>query len=80
MAPQMNEGEIMINVIEAAEKVQRENAEFGYVAGKLEIANDIWNGYLTPADRLEIMNQTNIDGLSTLEKLRACVKTLAAMF
>lgn len=70
----------MINVIETAEKIVKENAEFGYVAGKLEIANDIWNGHLTPADRLEIMNNTKTDGLSTLEKLRACVKTLAAMF
>ena len=77
--PLMNEGEVMINVIEAAEKVQKENAEFGYVAGKLEIANDIWNGHLSPVDRLEIMNATNIEGLSALEKLRACVKTLAAM-
>lgn len=71
---------MMINVIEAAEKVKKENAEFGYVAGKLEIANDIWNGHLSPADRLEIMIATNTEGLSTLEKLRACVKTLAAMF
>ena len=70
----------MINVIEAADKIVKENAEFGYVVGKLEIANDIWNGHLTPADRLEIMNQTNTEGLSTLEKLRACVKTLSSMF
>lgn len=70
----------MINVIEAAEKIEKENAEFGYVAGKLEIANDIWNGYLSPADRLEIMNATNIEGLTTLGKLRACVKKLSEMF
>ncbi|HGB3193960.1 TPA: hypothetical protein ACIVAT_000611 [Salmonella enterica subsp. enterica serovar Waycross] len=70
----------MINLIEVAEKIVNENSEFGYVAGKLEIANDIWNCYLTPAHRLEIMNQTNTDGLSTLEKLRACVKTLSSMF
>lgn len=70
----------MINLVEVAEKIINENSEFGYVAGKLEIANDIWNGYLTPSDRLEIMNQTNTDGLSALEKLRACVKTLSSMF
>ena len=46
----------MINLVEVAEKIINENSEFGYVAGKLEIANDIWNGYLTPSDRLEIMN------------------------
>ena len=70
----------MINVIEAAKVIVKENAEFGYVAGKLEIANDIWNCHMSPADRLEIMNQTDVEGLSTLEKLRACVKTVAAMF
>lgn len=70
----------MINVIEAAEKIEKENAEFGYIAGKLEIANDIWNGYLSPSDRIEIMNMTDIEGLTTLEKLRACVKTLSGMF
>ncbi len=70
----------MINVIEAAEMIVKENEDFGYVAGKLEIANDIWNGHMSPTDRLEIMNQTDIEGLSTLEKLRACVKTVAAMF
>lgn len=71
---------MMINVIEAAAMVVKENTEFGYVAGKLEVANDIWNGHLSPADRMEIMNKTNTEGLSTLEALRACVKTLAAMF
>ncbi|WP_129543767.1 hypothetical protein [Serratia sp. 1D1416] len=70
----------MIDIINAAEKIKTENASFGYVAGKLEIANDIWNGCLTPSDRLEIMNATNIEGLNALEKLRACVKTLSAMF
>lgn len=70
----------MINLIETAEKIKKENADFGYVAGKLEIANDIWNGHLSPSDRLEIMNMTNIEGLTTLEKLRACVKTLSGMF
>ncbi len=70
----------MIDVIEAAAKIRKENAEFGYVAGKIEIANDIWHGSLSPADRLEIMNATNLDGLSDLGKLRACVKTLSAMF
>ncbi|MDH2270139.1 hypothetical protein [Serratia marcescens] len=70
----------MIDIINAAEKIRAENATFGYEAGKLEIANDIWNGCLNPSERLEVMNATKLEGLSTLEKLRACVKTLAEMF
>lgn len=70
----------MINLIEASKKIEKENAEFGYIAGKLEIANDIWNAYLSPAERLEIMNTTNLEGLTTLGKLRACVKKLSEMF
>lgn len=70
----------MINVIEAAEKIQKENAEFDYIADKLEIANEIWSGYLSAADRLEIMNSTNIKELTQLGALRECVKTLSQMF
>ncbi len=70
----------MENVIKAAAaKVVEENNEFGYEAGLLEIANDIWNGHLNPEQRLAIMNQTATEGLSILEKLRACVKTVASM-
>lgn len=63
----------------AAAKVIEENKEFGYEAGLLEIANDVWNAHLNPEQRLEIMNITATDGLSILEKLRACVKTVATM-
>ncbi|WP_283010826.1 hypothetical protein QLY67_015560 [Cronobacter turicensis] len=70
----------MIDVFKAAAEIRKENAEFGYVAGKIEIASDIWHAFLSPNDRLEIMNATNIDGLSDLGKLRACVKTLSSMF
>lgn len=36
------------------------NNEFGYVAGNLEIAAEIWHGYLSVEQRLEIMKANNI--------------------
>lgn len=70
----------MIHVIEAAELVRKENESFGYLAGKTEIANDIWHSHLTSAQRLEVMNASVIDGLSALEALRKCLRTIASMF
>jgi hypothetical protein len=70
----------MINLHEAFTKIEAENKEFGHVASKTEIANDMWVNYLSPSDRLEIMNSINLEGLSTLEKLRKCVKSLSTMF
>jgi hypothetical protein len=70
----------MINVSEAAKEVEKFNSEIGYVASKLEIANDIWNCHMNPADRLEIMNTQNLVGLTALQKLRQCVKALSEMF
>lgn len=70
----------MICFVEASEKVISENASYGYVAGKLEIANDIWVNHMNPTERMEIMNITKLDGLNELGKLRECVKTIASMF
>lgn len=51
----------MNNVIQSAKnEIVNFNNEFGYVAGDLEIAADIWHGHLTAEQRLEIMKNNNI--------------------
>ncbi|QXO10333.1 hypothetical protein [Proteus phage vB_PmiM_ZX7] len=51
----------MNNLIQSAKnEVVKTNNKFGYVAGDLEIAADIWHGYLTVEQRLEIMKNNNI--------------------
>ena len=70
----------MINLTMAAKEIEKQNSEFDYVASKLEVANEIWYGYLSPYDRLQIMNATNTHGLTELGRLRECVKTIASMF
>lgn len=69
----------MIDVKAAAQKIIAENAEFGYTAGRREVANEIWVNYMEPADRLELMNLVNIDGLTPLNALRKCTATIADM-
>lgn len=44
----------------AKNEIVNTNNEFGYVAGDLEIAAEIWHGYLTAQQRLEIMKSNNI--------------------
>lgn len=36
------------------------NSKFGYAAGNLEIAAEIWHGHLSVEQRLEIMKANNI--------------------
>lgn len=51
----------MNNLIQNAKnEIVKFNSEFGFVAGDLEIAADIWHGYLTVQQRLEIMKKYNI--------------------
>lgn len=70
----------MIELSEAVLKVIAENEEHGYVASKIEIANEIWHSYLSMTDRTEIMKSINIEGLTELGALRACVKNLSQIF
>ena len=44
----------------AKNEIVKSNNEFGYVAGDLEIAAEIWHGYLSVEQRLEIMKTNNI--------------------
>ncbi|MFA1583745.1 hypothetical protein [Proteus mirabilis] len=51
----------MNNLIQNAKnEIVNTNNEFGYVAGDLEIAAEIWHGYLSVEQRLEIMRANNI--------------------
>jgi hypothetical protein len=69
----------MIDVKAAAAKVIAFNTEFGYTADRLELANDVWVNHMSPADRYEIMQHVNNDGLSALAYLRKSVAVLADM-
>lgn len=51
----------MNNLIQNAKnEIVNFNNEFGYVAGDLEIAAEIWHGHLSVEQRLEIMKANNI--------------------
>lgn len=69
----------MENIKAAAKIVEKENSEFGYVAGKIEVANDVWMNHMTPSERYEVMQSIDLDGLKPLEALRKCVKSISEM-
>lgn len=59
----------------AKKEIIKNNKEFEYVAGDLEIAAQVWHGYLTPSQRLEIMKENNIS-----KSVNDCYKAIARMF
>lgn len=69
----------MIDVKAAAAKIIAFNAGFGFTASRLEVANEVWAAHMSPADRFEIMNLVNSDGLNALAYLRKCVGVVADM-
>lgn len=69
----------MESIKAAAKIVEQENADFGYVASKIEVANDVWSSHMTPAQRYEVMQSVDLNGLKQLEALRKCVKVISEM-
>jgi hypothetical protein len=70
----------MLNIKQAAEEIKKANAEFGYNAGPLEVANSVWYR-LSVDDRFDIVEKVQSKGISIkgIDGLRACVKMLAEM-
>lgn len=59
----------------AKNEVIKDNNEFDYSAGDLEVAASIWHNYLNPLQRLEIMKNNNIS-----KSVNECYKAIVRMF
>tara|TARA_R110000822_G_scaffold251321_1_gene378200 strand:+ start:386 stop:610 length:225 start_codon:yes stop_codon:yes gene_type:complete len=70
----MNKNEINQAVIA---EIKSENAAFGYVASKMEIANDYWNRGLTQMQRVELGRE--FAAKTTLQTVNNAVAFLATI-
>lgn len=60
---------------EAINAIISENASFGYVASKGEVAQQYWQQVMTASQRFEVMESVG-EFKSPLAKLRACLKVI----
>ncbi|QDU35638.1 hypothetical protein [Proteus phage vB_PmiP_RS10pmA] len=59
----------------AKKEIVKNNKEFEYTAGDLEIAAQVWHGYLTPLQRASIMKQHGIT-----KSINDCYRAIKGMF
>lgn len=62
-------------ISEAKGVIEKQNENFGYVAGNKELASEIWHNHLTPSQRLKIIKDEKITG-STMQSLRKCYRAV----
>lgn len=60
---------------QAIENIISENASFGYVASKGEVAQQYWQQAMTAMERFEVMQSVG-EFKTALLKLRACLKVI----
>lgn len=73
----MNE---LISLIKnAAKEIESFNKEFGYTAGKSEIAADVWYNHTTLEQRILVMNETRKDGQSVNQHQKECFNFIGAL-